>query len=150
MKRILIYIGILLVLWFVPVKGADLAQMHPVEVVHVYREGKSIVIETDTEDRGIGVTATQALTNLKETTSGFIYLDTAQYLLLTRETEETVEELRPHLKKSVQLCYGEIGVDLKEAARFLPSHSRLPQLKQWEVGVDLPYLTTFEKRLKMS
>ena len=150
MKRALIYIGIVLSLFWVPVEGADLEKMHPVEVVQLYREGEIVVLRTDTEDMGIGTTVVAALENLQDTTPGFIYLDTAQYLILTEDTAQDVEMLRPYMKKSLQMCYGEKGTDLTLAAEFLPAHGRLPQLRHYQPGMDLPKLTVLEKRLKLS
>ena len=150
MKRIVIYIAILVALLLIPVKGMDVGKLQPVEVVFVYRSEGQIVIETDTGDMGMGTTGADALKNLKDTTPGIIYLDTAEYLLLTEETQDVVEQLRPILKKGVQMCTAEPGIDLALVARFLPAHGKLPQLKHWQKGMDLPHLTEDEKRLKLS
>lgn len=150
MKRIAIYIAILVALWFIPVKDADVGKLQPVEVVSVYRDQGQIVMETDTEDRGIGTTVEDALKNMKDTTPGIIYLDTAEYLLLSEDAVDTVEQLRTILKKSVQICVAETGIDLALAARYLPAHGKLPQLKHWQQGMDLPYLTKSQNRLKLT
>ena len=150
MKRLVIYVAVLAALFFVPVERADIGKLHPVEVVHIYKEGENVVIETDSQDVGIGETLEEAFADLKETTPGVIYLDTAEYLLISPDVEDALPDLRGILSDDVQLCYAENKVDLKEAACFLPVHGRLPQLKAWEEGVELPYLTCFSKRLKMS
>jgi len=150
MKRLVIYVGVLVALFFAPVERADIGKLHPVEVVHVYKEEGNVVIQTDSQDMGIGESLEEAFADLKETTPGVIYLDTAEYLLISPDAVDTVDGLREILKKDVQLCYAEKGVDLTEAARFLPAHERLPQLKVWKEGEKLPYLTCFSKRLKIS
>ncbi len=149
MKRIGIYLALLAALWFVPVKGLEIGKLQPVEVVFVYRSEGQIVIETDTADLGFGITLTEALEDLKLTTPGIIYLDTAEYLLLGNNALDTVEQLRPILKKSVQICTADIGIDLQLAARFLPAHGKLPQLKHYHQGLVLPHLTESKKRLKL-
>lgn len=150
MKRIVIYGLVLLLLYFAPVKGTDIGKMHPVEVLFLYHEEQSIVIETDTGDIGKGLTVHNALQDLKNTTSGIIYLNTAQYLLITETTKDAVEQLRPMLNKSLRICFAESGVDLKEAARYLPVHRDLPKLSDWTPYAQLPTLRYVEERLNLA
>ena len=147
MKRILLYAGILLALLVVPVERLDVAKLRPVQVVSVYKEDQRIVIETDTGDYGIGMTAEQALENMEDTTPGVIYLDTARFLLLRKGAEDAVEELRNTLKPNTHLCYAEEGIDITETGKFLSAHGDLSKLKAWKNGQDLPVLSTFRKRL---
>ena len=149
MKRIVIYIIVLLLLTLAPVKGADIGSLHPVEILKIYEENREVYVQTDTGDWGKGATGQAALEHLKETTAGMIYLDTAKYLLLEEGTEAVAEEIRPLLKKSVRLCNADQGVDLEEVASFLSVHGTLPQMEEWNMGDDLPQLTMVEKRLKL-
>ena len=143
MKRILLYIGVLAALLVLPVERSDVGKLLPVQVVSIYKEGNWTVVETDTENRGMGGTAEQALRNLKDTASGIIYLDTAEYLLLTQDTQEAAEELRDELKESVRVCMAAKSVNLAEAAKYLSVHGDLPKLKNWKQGGELPVLGTF-------
>ena len=147
MKRILLYIVILAAMLIVPVKRLDVGKLRPVQVVSLYKDDGRVVIETDTGDFGIGATATQALRNMEETTVGVIYLDTARYLLLTKNAEDAGEELRSVLKPDTRICYIEPEIDLEEAGGYLAAHGDLPRLCRWKKGEDLPVLTTFRKRL---
>ena len=143
MKRILLYIGILAALIAAPVEASDVGKLRPVEVVSVYKEMNWIVMETDTEDKGYGGTVQQALQNLKDTSNGIIYLDTAEYLLLTKDTEGEAEELRQALKDNVRLCLAASSVDLAEASQYLSVHGNLPKLRNWSEGMELPVLSSF-------
>ena len=147
MKRILLYIGILAALLAAPVERLDVGKLRPVQVVWVYKENDWMVIQTDTGDIGIGETVGQALKNMEDTTSGVIYLDTADYLLLSKEAEDTAIELQKVLKPKTQMCYAESEIDIKEAGRFLSAHGALPELEGWKKGQELPVITTFRKRL---
>lgn len=147
MKRILLYAIILTAALFVPVKGNDIGRLRPVQAVLVYKEEENVVIQTDTEDTGVGETAKEALQNLEDTTPGIIYLDTARYLLVSEEALSEIEALRDALKPSVEMCLAEGDVLGENTALFLKVHGQLPQLKSWEKGADLPLLTTFENRL---
>ena len=147
MKRWILYAVVLAALLAIPVEPLDVGKLHPVQVVFAYKEEDWVVIQTDTGDVGIGETALQALKNMEETTSGVIYLDTAEYLLVTRDADDAIAELRAVLKPKTQICYAEPEIDTKEAGEFLASHEGLPKLKEWKTGQDLPVLTTFRKRL---
>ena len=143
MRRILLYIGILALVLAIPIEPSDIGKLRPVQVVSISKEGDWYIMETDTEDSGIGATPEQALQNLKDTSSGIIYLDTAQYLLLTQDTLEAAEDLRQELKPSVRLCIAAKSVDLVEAAKYLSVHGDLPKLENWQKQAQLPVLSTF-------
>ena len=143
MKRVLLYIGILALLLAAPVESADIGKLRPVQVVSVYKENNWVVMHTDTEDKGYGSTAKQALQNLKDTSNGIIYLDTADYLLVTKDTIDAAEELRKDLKDSVQLCMTAKQVDLVEVSQYLSIRGDLPKLKDWSEGEELPVLSSF-------
>ena len=147
MKRIALYIGILAMLVLAPVRGADIGKLRPVQVVSVYKENNWVVMETDTDDRGYGGTAQQALRNLKDTSNGIIYLDTADYLLLSKDTVDAAEELRQELKNSVRLCMVTKPLDLEEVSQYLSVHGGLPKLKEWTIGEELPVLSEFKNSL---
>lgn len=147
MKRILLYIGILAAVVAAPAEQMNVGELIPVQVVSVYKENGWTVIETDTEDKGIGGTAKQALRNLKDTACGRIYLDTAQYLLLGMDAADAVEELRGELRSTVRMCQSDKQVDLTQAAKYLTVHGQLPKLKDWKKDVELPVLSTFRDSL---
>lgn len=150
MKRIVIYIITLGLLTLAPVKSADIGTLRPVEVVMVYRQEDTVVLATDTADAGQGADALAALENLKATTPGTIYLDTAEYLLLAEGAEDVAEQLKPVLKKSVRVCMADAAVDLKAAAKYLPVHGDLPRLKNWKTGMKLPHLRAAGNRLLLT
>ena len=139
----MLYMVILAALFAAPVRSSDIGKLRPVQVVSVYKENNWVVMETDTEDKGYGGTVTQALKNLKDTSNGIIYLDTAEYLLLTKDTENMAEELRQVLKDKVRLCMAAKDIDLAEASQYLSIHGDLPKLKAWKEGTELPVLGTF-------
>ena len=143
MKRTILYIGILALIVAAPVKPMDIEKLRPVQIVSIYKENSWTVIETDTEDKGIGGTAKQALQNMKDTSDGVIYLDTAEYLLVTKDTEEATREIMEELKPSVRMCMTTGVEDLKQAVLYLKAHGGLPKLKAWVNGAELPVLSTF-------
>lgn len=120
--RALLYIVILLAAVLAPADRLDVAKLEPVEAAAVYMEQGLVVLKTDTEAVGKGATAEEALENLKENTPAIIYLDTAEYLLISPEAAQWEEALRPWFKPSVMVCAYN-GGDIKEEAKYLDAHA---------------------------
>ena len=146
MKRHIAYGVILVALLFAPVETMNISQLHPVQAVSVSCQWGKVVIETDTEDKGIGDTTALALENLKDTTGGIIYLDTAEYLLIGENAEDVAEDLRGVLKGNTKVCKANGVQDLPKAVEYLRIHKDLPRLKAWKRGDVLPVLSAYEKR----
>ena len=149
MKRIILYVLILIAVLLIPVERTDVGKLQPVQSVAVFGEDGTVIIETDTGDRGSGADAQAALDDLKRTTPAVIYLDTAEYLLVAEGMEGAVEHLRAHLKETVEL-YQYLGAPkLEDVTKYLEIHGDAPTLKQWENGQQLPVLDCREERIKI-
>lgn len=125
------YIAALVAALLVPVERSDVGQLQPIEVVSLSAEGAQIIVRTDTGDEGKGVTVDEAIRNLKDTTAGIVYLDTAEYLLVYESAFNAVSEMRRHLKEKVMVCAAEGKMDLELAAGYLDVHSPQTILEQW-------------------
>ncbi len=150
MKRIMIYALIFAVVLAVPVERTDVGRLRPVETVMVYKRGEDLVIRTDTDDMGIGPDAATAFVNLKSTTPAVIYLDTADFLLVSDEAIDQVEQLRQVLKPTVEMYRFEDDIDPKAASEFLSVHGNGIKLKQWEHGAQLSTVELYNQRLILS
>ena len=128
----------------------DKGKLKPVEVVKLNKEKGVIQIETDTGDTGRGETIELALRELKETTPGTIYLDTAEYVLLPKQAEELINQLSPHVKQSVRICYWEGEIDLKETTAFLDAHRPRNDMKHYKAGMPLQTLSSENGVLKLN
>ena len=149
MKRCILYILIMVAVLCAPVEGTDVAKLRPVETVVLYKIGKDYHIRTDTNDVGEGESVQAAFDDLLLTTPGVIYLDTAEYVLVHEGAVEDVEQLRSHLKRSVQLCSFSGELDIVAVSKYLPVHGKLPILSQWNPGEELPVLTMHNDRLRI-
>lgn len=149
MKRGIIYIVLLALVFAAPVKRADVGKLQPVEVVGLSIKDEAVCLQTDTGDSGKGATALEALNDMKETADGIVYLDTAQFLLMEEEAAQYADALRDHLKPSVKVCFISGKTDLKAAAKYLSVHHDLPKIKHWNVGDPLPVMTN-EKIIEKS
>lgn len=147
MKRFLLYGLLLAAVLVIPMKPTDVGKLQPIQTVAVYPSEGGYIIETDSGDVGVGTTIAQAFENLKDTTAGVVYLDTAEFLLIGAGAENAVEELQAVLKDSVELYQVQGRPDLKNASRFLSVHGKGPTFKSWEKGTKLPVLVYKNDRL---
>ena len=147
MKRCLVYLLLLAAVLIVPVQRTDVGRLRPVQVVAISHADGWVVIQTDTDDYGIGTDAITAMQNLKDTTPASIYLDTADYLLVQKNAAADAESLRTHLKDTVKVYGCEGNIDLKLAAQFLRVHGEGVRFAQWEAGTGVAVLKTENARL---
>ena len=117
--------------------GTDIGQLHPVEVVQLYEKGGLLFLETDTGDKGWGLSTDEALKKLKETTPGIIYLDTADYLLVERGLDREIASLDKHLKKNTRVCYAPESIELQEVVLYLRVHRPESTLKNMEAPLEM-------------
>jgi hypothetical protein len=140
MRRCIIYAAIMAVVLAIPLERTDVADLHPVQTVALYKTRGGYRIETDTEDFGVGVSVDAAFKDLIDTTPGVIYLDTADYLLVSEEAKPGVEQMRQYLKNGVRICQTVGQGDLKAVTQYLSVQRGLQPLNKWKSGQQLPVL----------
>ncbi|HIQ77484.1 MAG TPA: hypothetical protein IAB79_08610 [Candidatus Faecousia excrementipullorum] len=138
------YIGAVVLvaaLGWMPFLGTDVARLRPVELISVSQEENQILLETDTGDSGRGQTLELALEDLYDSTPGEIFLETAEYLLITPEGQSLLPELTKTLRPSCKVCLREGEMDLAEAAAYLSVHEPELTLQDYRTGEkDIPKL----------
>ena len=139
MKRPFLYVLILATLLLVPLERAEIAKLEPVQGVWLYKENGMVVLETDTEDTGVGITVEEALQNMKQNSAGIIYLDTAQYLFVTN-AEDQIPAMKQYLKESVRVCSWTGETEISEAVQYADAHKIGMKLQNWNASVKLPKL----------
>ena len=136
--RILLYIGILALLLLAPIQRLDIAKLEPVQTVAISVSDGQVVLETDTKNKGQGATVQAAIEDLEKHTPGVIYLDTAQYLLITEEALQYAASVEPYLRRSVKVSLWDGQGSVEDAAKYLSVHSKLPTLRQWNQTKQMP------------
>ena len=149
MRRILLYIALLAAALVIPVERTDLGKLKPVETVYLYTDEGILTLLTDTGDKGTGKTVGQALENLKQTTAGTVYLDTAEYLLITEESKFEAQELKKLLKGSVRICEAEGEIPLEEVGAYLSVHLPEMRLSHWKPEHKLQILKVNQDRFTL-
>lgn len=143
--RILLYIVILALLFLAPVQRLDVAKLEPVQTVAIRIVDGQVVLETDTKNKGQGGTVQAAIDDLEENTPGVIYLDTAQYLLITEDAAAHAEELEKHLRPSVKVSLWDGQGSVEQAAEFLEIRPDLLTLRRWNRAAEKSH--KFSKKL---
>lgn len=129
--KMILYILILFSLFFAPVRRLDVAKLEPVQTVAMYKDETGIVLKTDTDNQGSGLTLDSAYSDLEDKTPGVIYLDTAEYLLVSQDAVSYVDTLRKYLHPSVKVSLWDEEGSVKDAAKYLSVRGDLPTLRQW-------------------
>ena len=115
-------ISIIGIAGFLPFSGTDVAKLHPVEVLIVDSTNEGIMIRTDTGLYGVGENVDSAIEDLKRSASGEIFMETANYILLRKESEHFLSEFYMHLRPACQVYILEGEGELKNVAKYLEVH----------------------------
>ncbi|MCD7755594.1 MAG: hypothetical protein LUJ09_04585 [Firmicutes bacterium] len=131
-----------------PFGGTDLAQLSPVKLLQISRQADTLRIETDTGYSGEGADLDAALQDLADTTPGMIFLETADYLLLSPDCQTLLPALADSLRPACAVCLTWDTPELEEAAEYLTVHEPDVTLHDCLTGQpELPVLVQQKGRL---
>lgn len=129
-------------------QGVDVGMLEPVEVVWLADDNGEIFLQTDTGNTGRGATVSEALKDLQASAAGYIFLETADYLIIERNSVNLLEQIYDVLRPSCMVCTAEMMPDLEHAAAFLEIHSSPVTLRKNRMKQEnLPQLREQEGRL---
>ncbi len=151
MRRWLLYALALAIAFAVsPFTATDVGKLRPVEVVRLTQRGGQVLLQTDTGDEGIGEDVDAALENLKESTAGDIFLETADHLLVEPGCAAWIKPLSMHLRPSCSICWQTGELELEDAAEFLSIHRPQMTLQAWRGGNGkIPSLRIQKERMEL-
>jgi len=138
----------LIVLFLLPEgQGMDVSQLQPMELIYICMEEGRVVVRTDTGDEGSGNTLDTALMNLHASSNGKVFLDTADYVLVTEDTKDLIEEMGGILRLSARVILASGQIDPEAVPQYLAAHDSRVTLKDCMSGEQtLPKLMTAGKR----
>lgn len=126
MKRELIYGAVLaavvLLLNSEGAAGVDIGKLEPASVLMVEERVGIVKISTDLGHEGCGGDLAGAMVDMKRGAVGEVFLETAEYLLLTPSSMEWLDELFEVLRNSCQVCVTRGVEDLAAAGEYLAVH----------------------------
>ena len=135
-----------LILVLSPFRGTDIGKLRPAQWVYLSRQEDTVWLETDTGDRGGGTDVLSALEDLRQSTPGKLFLETADYALVSREALRDLPQLRNVLRSGVEVCLAE-GEPDENTAAYLQTHKPGLTLRGYFSGEgELPVLTAEEGR----
>lgn len=108
---------------FAAAPKTDLGSLQPVQLVQVTSSGPMVHLRTDTGLYGEGVDFGAALGDMYRTAPGQVFLETADFLLVTPVTVKVLPELRQVLRPGTEVALISCLVDGTEAAQFLSARS---------------------------
>lgn len=114
-------------------RGTDVAKLEPVELVGLRQTASGIEVQTDTGSFGLGVTVTDAVENMKDTASGEIFLDTAEYVVLTDLGEHVLAELMTCFRPSCKILFLSGAANPEDLVSFLRSRPQKLTLLDWQL-----------------
>lgn len=126
--------------------GTPINQLEPVETVLLTQNNGSIIIETDTGAKGIGNNLDKAIENLQSCTSAQIFLDTAQYLLVSSRTQSMLPQMRAYIRPAARVCIIRGDAELSEVTEYLRTHPPRTQLRELTAEEQLQVLYYQEGR----
>ncbi len=138
--RVSLYALILISLLFVPLQRIEIANLEPIEAVWMSLENDNIVLLTDTDDKGSGITVEKALSDMKEKSPGIVYLDTAQFLFVSDSALKEISAIGSFVKGKIRLCKWDGEGDIKDAVKYADSHNMGVKLSKWNDLGKLPEL----------
>lgn len=150
MRRWIVYVLVTALVFLVsPATKTDVGELLPVELLYIYYgEDGMLHVETDTGDTGAGENLEGAMSDLKATAAGNIFLDTADYLIIHRNAASQLPQLWKILRPATQVCLG-TGIQ-KETAKFLSAHKPGRTLNDIRGGArSLPTLKRIEERYRL-
>ena len=104
-----------------PHPAVDIARLDPVRAIYLYMDGAELTIETDSGDSGSGPNLEAAYAALRNNADREIFLDTAEFLILTPDvpiTEVFYELLRP----TTQVVFSNEKPNLETVSDYLTIH----------------------------
>ena len=138
MKKIFMYITILLIVMWIPVKRIDISDLEPIQAIWINKENGKYIVTTDTEDYGVGETVQDAVQAMKEKCEKIIYLDTAKFLLVSDNCRDAIGEISEFLKENVSICVWNGEGELVNAAQYMHAHDVGIKVKDYFIGLNLP------------
>lgn len=128
----------LLLFAFLPSPGTELGQLHPVSVLVAEVAERQVYLKTDTNQTGQGETLDAAIENLKQTTPGYLFLDTVQTLIVRPDAKLLLADFRQQLRPNVRVCQSADELDMELLTEYLGEH--VPEARLSDADAALPTL----------
>ena len=138
-----------LALLLLPRRGTEGGKLLPVETLLIEKQAGQYRVSTDTVNTGRGDSLEKAVDALRAEAPGILFLDTADYVLLTGEAEDCMEKLQDYVRPGTRVYKLEGTAELSEIGPFLKTHGPDAPLYRLQKGkLQLPKLTAEGEKLR--
>ncbi len=104
-----------------PHPARDISKLDPVQAIYIHMEAGELCMVTDTGDEGTGTDLKSAADNMKANADREIYLETAEYLILSRDVQIT-PAFFTLLRPSAKVVYADEEPELSDVTDYLDAH----------------------------
>lgn len=110
-------------LW--PSKAHDAAELLPAQILVVDASQGEVTVSAESGVTGVGARFEDALLDMERHAPGVLFLDTAEYVVLTRRAWYLLPQIAPSqsLRPSARLVQADVAVEPSEALSFLQAHT---------------------------
>lgn len=125
MKKLVLWALVIVVISvadMLPFTGTDVAKLHPIEVLIVQQNNGILSISTDSGITGFGKDVPQALSDLKLVAAGEVFLETANYVLLSPDCSDVIDSFFAYIRPACQIYLFEGEGDWYQVSKYLESH----------------------------
>ena len=137
-----------LALFLLPRRGTEVGKLLPVETLLIEKQAGQYRVSADTGSAGRGDSLEKAVDALRAEAPGILFLDTADYVLLTGEAEDCMEKLPDYVRPGTRVYKLEGTAELSEIGPFLKTHGPDAQLYRLQKReLQLPKLTAEGEKL---
>ena len=151
MKRILLWcaaLGAVLFFALVEPAGQNIGTLQPVQVLVISANG-GVRLQTDTGEEASAASVADAMERLRASATGEVFMDTADYLLISDMF--LLEEVKPYLRPSCRVCLFRGEPELEKLGAFLMQHDPGVTIKDCNADrVTLPVLRSEEGRMELA
>ena len=128
-------------------RGTDLSELIPVEILYIDKVEDHIQVVTDQGVSGMADTLEAALADMQGTSPGRVFLDTAEYLLVTEQALPELENLMRTIRPSVKLLLVTQQPQWDGLAAYLQGQDPEATLLDYQTeNVSIPKLMSVEGR----
>ena len=146
-RSYLIGAALLLALLLPKGRGTDLSELIPVEILYIDKVEDHIQVVTDQGVSGMADTLEAALADMQGTSPGRVFLDTAEYLLVTEQALPELENLMRTIRPSVKLLLVTQQPQWDGLAAYLQGQDPEATLLDYQTeNVSIPKLMSVEGR----
>lgn len=112
-------------------------EMNPIETIRLSKIEDVILLETDTGEFGAGRTVEEAVKALEETSIGDLFLDSVEFVMVERGTEDILNDLKGIVNSNCKIALDNSNADIQAITEYLRTHVPSESLSDIYHGTDL-------------